>query len=216
MSTENIDPRIKKYKNIITINPYDDVYYEFKNDKLKQSKTLTYNDKNFIISYVTNKDMIIASLDVGEGIDEDELEETLHMQAYEELGLDEELEYTIKYEKQESEEYSTVYNLFITETDILEEKFFPLVEETKYIDLLIPAPLLYKTLYANNVLESQNAHCYIYFTMNDAFVTIYKDGAFIYSKSVEFSLTQIYEKYCALIGEKFLKKSFLKHLNQKV
>ena len=208
MSTENIDPRIKKYKNIITINPYDDVYYEFKNDKLKQSKTLTYNDKNFIISYVTNKDMIIASLDVGEGIDEDELEETLHMQAYEELGLDEELEYTIKYEKQESEEYSTVYNLFITETDILEEKFFPLVEETKYIDLLIPAPLLYKTLYANNVLESQNAHCYIYFTMNDAFVTIYKDGAFIYSKSVEFSLTQIYEKYCALIGEKIPEKEF--------
>ncbi len=208
MSTENIDPRIKKYKNIITINPYTDIYYQFKNQELKKSETLTYNDKNYNISYVTNKDMIIASLDVGEGIDEDELEETLEMQAYEELGLDEELDYTIKYEKQESDELSTVYNLFITETEVLEEKFSSIVEETKYIDLLIPAPLLYKTLYTNNVLENNNTHCYIYFTMQDAFVTIYKDGNFIYSKSIEFSLTQIYEKYCALIGEKIPEKEF--------
>ena len=208
MSTENIDTRIKKYKNIITINPYSDVYYEFKNQELKKSEDLVYNDKNFVISYVTNKDMIIASIDVGEGIDDDELEETLHIQAYEELGLDEELDYTIKYEKQDSDVLSTVYNLFITEMEVLEEKLSPVVDETKYIDLLIPAPLLYKTLYANNVLENKNTHCYIYFTMTDAFVTIYKDGDFIYSKSVEFSLTQIYEKYCALIGEKIPEKEF--------
>ena len=80
MSTENIDPRIKKYKNIITINPYSNIYYEYKKQKLKKLENLTYNDKNFVISYVTNKDMVIASLDVGEGIDEDELEETLEMQ----------------------------------------------------------------------------------------------------------------------------------------
>jgi len=208
MSTENIDPRIKKYKNIITINPYSDIYYEFKNQELKKLETLTYNDKNFVISYATNKDMIIASLDVGEGIDEDELEETLEMQAYEELGLDEELEYTIKYQKQDSDELSTVYNLFITEMEVLEEQLSSVVDETKYIDLLIPAPLLYKTLYTNNVLENKNVHCYIYFTMHDAFVSIYKDGDFIYSKSIEFSLTQIYEKYCALIGEKIPEKEF--------
>jgi len=208
MSTENIDPRIKKYKNIITINPYSDIYYEFKNQELKKLENLTYNDKNFIISYATNKDMIIASLDVGEGIDEDELEETLHMQAYEELGLDEELEYTIKYQKQDSDELSTVYNLFITEMEVLEDRLSSVVDETKYIDLLIPAPLLYKTLYSNNILENKNVHCYIYFTMQDAFVSIYKDGDFIYSKSIEFSLTQIYEKYCALIGEKIPEKEF--------
>jgi hypothetical protein len=208
MSTENIDPRIKKYKNIITINPYSDIYYEFKNQELKKLDDLTYNDKNFIVSYATNKDMIIASLDVGEGIDEDELEETLEIQAYEELGLDEELEYTIKYQKQDSDELSTIYNLFITEMEVLEDKLAPVVDETKYIDLLIPAPLLYKTLYSNNILENKNAHCYIYFTMNDAFVSIYKDGNFIYSKSIEFSLTQIYEKYCALIGEKIPEKEF--------
>ncbi len=208
MSTENIDSRIKKYKNIITINPYSNIYYEYKNQELKKLENLTYNDKNFVISYATNKDMIIASLDVGEGIDEDELEETLEMQAYEELGLDEELEYTIKYQKQDSDELSTIYNLFITEMEVLEDKLSSIVDETKYIDLLIPAPLLYKTLYSNNILENKNVHCYIYFTMHDAFVSIYKDGNFIYSKSVEFSLTQIYEKYCALIGEKIPEKEF--------
>jgi hypothetical protein len=48
--------------------------------------------------------------------------------------------------------------------------------------------------------------------MDDAFVTIYKDGEFLYSKSLEFSLTQIYDKYCAMIGEKVDEKKFFETL----
>lgn len=212
MSTQNIDSRIKKYKNIITINPYTNSYYEYKNQELKKLEKLVYNDKNFIISYISNKDMIIASLDVGPGIDEDELEDTLFMQAYEELGLDEEKEYSIKYQKRDNDELSSVYNLFITEEEVMENRLSTIVEETKYVDLLIAAPLLYKTLYTNNALEDKNAHCYVYFTMKDSFVSIYKDGDFIYSKSIEFSLEQIYEKYCILIGEKVDEREFFEIL----
>jgi len=45
-------------------------------------------------------------------------------------------------------------------------------------------------------------------------VTIYNNGEFLYSKSLEFSLNQIYEKYCAMIGEKVDKRSFLKPSKQ--
>lgn len=208
MSNQQIDHRIKKYKNIITVNPYINSYYEYKNQEFKNFEKLTYNDKNFVIAYATNKDMIIASLDIGYDIDEDEIEEHLEMKAYEELGLDEEKEYNIKYEKSNDDELSHIYTLFISETDLIESRFEPVAEETKYIDLVIPAPLLYRTLYNNNILENKNAHCYIYFTMQDAFVTIYKDGNFIYSKSLEFSLEQLYEKYCVLLGEKADQKEF--------
>jgi uncharacterized membrane protein YciS (DUF1049 family) len=208
MSTQNIDPRIKKYKNIITINPYINSYYEYKNQELKKIDKLTYNDKNFTIAYATNKDLIIASLDIGFDADLEEIEDTIYMKAYEELGLDEEKEYTIHHHKTNSDENSTLYTVFISEPDNLGLKLLPLVEEIKYIDLVIPAPLLYRTLYSNNVLENRDAHCYIYFTMKDAFVTVYKDGEFIYSKSIEFSLEQIYDKYCALIGEKIDKEEF--------
>jgi len=212
MSTQSIDPRIKKYKNIITINPYINSYYEYKNQEFKKLDKLTYNDKQFTIAYATNKDLIIASLDVGYDVDLEEIEDTIYMKAYEELGLDEEKEYTIHHQKANDDEHSTIYNVFISESQIIDSHLSSIIEETKYIDLLIPAPLLYGTLYKNNVLENKEAHCYIYFTMKDAFVTVYKDGEFIYSKSIEFSLEQIYDKYCALIGEKIDKEEFFEVL----
>jgi uncharacterized membrane protein YciS (DUF1049 family) len=208
MSHQNVDPRIKKYKNIITMNPYINSYYEYKNQEFKKLDKLTYNDKHFTIAYATNKDLIIASLDVGYDADLEEIEDTIYMKAYEELGLDEEKEYTIHHQKANTDENSTLYNVFISESDTLGLKLTPLVEETKYIDLVIPAPLLYGTLYNNNILENRDAHCYIYFTMKDAFVTVYKDGVFIYAKSIEFSLEQIYDKYCALVGEKIDQEEF--------
>jgi len=208
MSNQNVDPRIKKYKNIITMNPYINSYYEYKNQELKKIDRLTYNDKNFTIAYATNKDLIIASLDLGYDADLEEIEDTIYMKAYEELGLDEEKEYTIHHQKANNDENSAIYNVFISEPDNLGLKLAPIVEETKFIDLVIPAPLLYGTLYNNNILENRDAHCYIYFTMKDAFVTVYKDGIFIYSKSIEFSLEQIYDKYCALVGEKIDQEEF--------
>jgi hypothetical protein len=208
MSNQNIYPRIKKYKNIITMNPYINSYYEYKNQEFKKLDKLVYNDKNFTIAYATNKDLIIASLDLGYDADLEEIEDTIYMKAYEELGLDEEKEYTIHHQKANKDENSKLYNVFISEPDNLGLKLAPLVDETKYIDLVIPAPLLYSTLYSNNILENRDAHCYIYFTMKDSFVTVYKDGVFIYSKSIEFSLEQIYDKYCALVGEKIDQEEF--------
>ncbi|CAA6827557.1 MAG: FIG00470756: hypothetical protein, partial [uncultured Sulfurovum sp.] len=213
MSNTIIDNRIQKYKNITTINPYIESFYEYRNQEFKKVKKLVYNDKNYTISYLSNKEMIIASLDVGYNLSDDELEGYFFDKAYEELGLDEEKEYAINYQKRDDDANSFVYNVFISEPDKVNSHFTTVIEESKYIDLLIPAPLLFKTLYRNQVLENRDAHCYIYFTMKDAFVTIYKDGNFIYSKSLEFSLEQIYEKYCALIGEKVDKVEFFEILN---
>jgi len=213
MSNIKIDNRIKKYKNITTINPYINSFYSYKNQALKKIKKLSYNDKNYTISYLTNKEMIISSLDVGHKLSDDELEGYFFEKAYEELGLDEETEYSINYQKREDDPDSFVYNIFISEPEKVDGYFSEVLEEVKYIDLLIPAPLLFKTLYRNQVLESRDAHCYVYFTMKDAFVTLYKDGNFIYSKSLEYSLEQIYEKYCALIGEKVDKVEFFEILN---
>ena len=214
MSNNKIDNRIKKYKNIITINPYIDSFYEYKSGNFNRLEKLTYNDKQYTISYIANKDMIITSLDLGYGIDdEEEIYDTLYDKAYEELGLDEEKEYTLHYEKQDNSLESTLYNIFILEEEIIEQYFSDTVNKVKYIDLLVPAPLLFKSLYKNNVLEAKDAHCYIYFTMTDAFVCIYRDGNFIYSKSIEYSLEKIYERYCALIGEKVDKKEFFEILD---
>ena len=207
MSIEKIDPRIKKYKKIITVNPYNDEAYQYKNQTLKALDKLEFNN-NFVISYITNRDLIIASFDLGYDVDSEELDDLIYMKAYDELGLDPEKEYSIHHQKADSDVQSNVYNLFISEPDVVHQNLQSTLEQTKYIDLLLAAPLLFQTLYSTETLDSSEAHCFIYFTMDDAFVTIYKDGKFLYSKSLEYSLEQIYEKYCALIGEKIDKKEF--------
>jgi len=207
-----VDPRIKKFKKIIAIDTYTDTYYQYKKQTLKRIDNLLFDNSNFVISYIKNKDMIIASFDLGFGIEDDEIDDMIYMKAYDELGLDPEKEYLIKHRKANSDAESGVYNLFIIEPEIIEESCAKVIEKTTYIDLLIPAPLMYETLYTTNILEPSEAHCFIYFTMDDAFVTIYKDGQFLYSKSLEFSLNQIYDRYCAMIGEKIDKKKFFETL----
>jgi len=211
MSIENIDPRIKKYKKIITVNPYIDEAYQYKDQTLKSVDRLEFNN-NFVISYVTNKDMIIASFDLGYDVDVEEIDDLIYMKAYDELGLDPEKEYNIHHQKANIDEDSNLYNLFITEPEITDKNLQTTLEQTKYVDLVLPAPLLFQTLYTTQTLESSEAHCFIYFTMQDAFVTIYKDGKFLYAKSLEYSLEHIYDKYCAIIGEKVDKKDFFETL----
>lgn len=202
MSGTTVDPRIKKFKKIITVNPYIQKYYQYRDQSLTSINDLEFHNTNFVISYLSNKDMIITSIDLGFGVDEAELEDTIYMKAYDELGLDPEKEYKIYNDKADSDEGSHVYNLFICEPEVMEQHTTSTIEKTNYIDLLIPAPMLYQTLYRNEILESSDAHCFIYFTMSDTFVSIYNNGKFLYSKSLEYSLEQIYEKYCAIVGDR--------------
>lgn len=213
MSGTTVDPRIKKFKNIIAVNPYTQKYYQYRDQSLTAIESLEFNPHNFVISYIANRDMIITAFDLGMAVDEDELDDTFYMKAYEELGLDPEKEYKIFHQKADPEDKNSyVYNLFITEPEVIENSVAATVDQTRYIDLLIPAPLLFRTLYTSGIVEASEAHCFIYFTMTDAFVTIYDEGKFIYSKSLEFSLTQLYEKYCAAVGERVDEKKFFETL----
>ena len=212
MSEKTVDPRIKKFKKIITVNPYIQKYYQYKDESLTPIDNLEFHKGNFVISYLANKDMIIASIDLGFGVDEVDLEDTIYMKAYDELGLDPEKEYKIYHDKAEDDESSHVYNLFIFEPEVVEKYTNPIIEKTRYIDLLLPAPLLYKTLYEQEILESSDAHCFVYFTMTDSFVSIYNNGKFLYSKSLEFSLEQIYERYCAIVGDRVDQAEFFEVL----
>ncbi|MDQ7086316.1 MAG: hypothetical protein Q9M36_16075 [Sulfurovum sp.] len=94
------------------------------------------------------------------------------------------------------------FHIFVAEPEELDNLFLPVKEHTKYIDLIIPAPLLYRPLYTKEILQDNSTHCFVYFTQHDASVTLYKEGEYLYTKSIEFSLEQIYDKYCEYIGEK--------------
>ncbi len=197
-----------KIKGIVTVNAYDKKYYTLKDQKLQPLKRLTYNNSNFVASYVNSKDMITASIEISRSIPNEDIEDIVEIKAYEELGLDQANEYVIKYVERESAGDIRNFDLFIVEPSVLEEIFGETVKETKYIDLLMPAPLVYLSLYSREILASEGVHCFIYFGQNDAFVTFYKNGEYLYDKSIEYSLEQIYDKYCELSGDRVNEEEF--------
>jgi len=200
-------------KNIITVNAYTDKMYHYKNDLFSRYDKLNYNTSNFITSYLSNKDVITAIVSLSKNIAEEDISDILDIKAYEELGLDHAIEYTISFHEIKSSGEEREFHIFVAEPRVLDELFLPITTQTKYVDLIIPAPLLYKILYDREILPDRGVQCFMYFTRYDAFITIYKNGKYLYSKSIEFSLEQIYDKYCEIIGEKVDEKEFFSILN---
>jgi len=195
-------------KNIVTLNAYTGKKYIFKGDVFQPLKKLTYNKANFITSYLSNKDFITIKTQVSRSIPQEDIEDVLEIKAYEELGLDQASDYVISSYEANNDSEEREFHLFVTEREKLDELFLPIKKETKYIDLIVPAPLLYKALYRKEIIEDTHTDCFVYFTRYDAFVTFYNQGEYLYSKSIEFSLEQIYEKYCEIEGEQVNKDEF--------
>jgi hypothetical protein len=143
-------------------------------------KKLSYNTSNFITSYVSNKDIISTTIHLSRSIPQEDIADILEIKAYEELGLDQASDYIISSTEVENGGEEREFHLFVAEPEVLDKLFLPIKQETKYIDLIIPAPLLYKTLYKKEILNDSGTHCFMYFTQKDAFVTFYKNGEYLY------------------------------------
>jgi hypothetical protein len=61
-------------------------------------------------------------------------------------------------------------------------------------------------------LETDGTDCFVYFQKNDAFLAIYRKGEYLYSKSLHYSLKELTEKFCELIGERIDEEDFYKLL----
>ena len=199
-----------KGHRVITIDNYNEKFYRYDNGNIHSINKLSYSSNTLSAAFIANRDMIIAPVELSRGIPEDSVDGALEDKAYEELGLDPAVEYSIKYIEQQNEEgENKIYQLFIMEENKYQELFGNLRESVKYVDLIAPAPLLYKSLYENEILETKKIHCFLYFSSYDATITFYKNGEYLYSKSINYSLTQIYERYCELVGKTVDEKEFM-------
>lgn len=195
-------------KNIVTLNAYTDEKYIYKGSSFKSLKKLNYNTSNFITSYVSNKNLIGTTVDISRSIPEEDILDVIDIKAYEELGLDQASNYIVSSAEIPDTEEERRFHIFVAKSEVLDKHFLPIKQNTKYIDLIVPAPLLYKTLYRREILKDKGVHCFVYFTKHDASVTFYKNGEYLYSKSIEYSLEQIYEKYCEIVGESVDEEEF--------
>ena len=180
-------------RNIVTLNAYEKKYYIYKEELLYPLQKLVYNKTNYIVSFLSHKDIIATKVQLSRNIPEEDIPSILEIKAYEELGLDQASSYHISYYEEMQEGDERYFHLFVTEIETMDEMFLPIRNETKYIDLIVPEPLLYKPLYTKEILVGGGVDCFVYFTKKDASITFYKDGRYLYSKSLDFSLEQIYD-----------------------
>jgi len=193
----------KSFLTTLSVNTNNN-YIINSNGVLSYVKKPYFSKEQFVISNFDIKNTINSNISINKNIPEEDLEDAIITKAYDELGLDQAIEYEIKYIETftKIDEENRTFHLFIVEPSVISESYKTIQNQIKYIDVMIPSPLLLKALYTKNILDDNNIDCFIYFQNNDAFISIYSDGNFVYTKSLKYSFTQMHERFCELYGER--------------
>jgi hypothetical protein len=201
-------------KPIVTLDPYSLKSYLYKKSLFEKTTPKELAKNNFFISYVQTKDIISSTVDIARSISGEDLRDAIEIKAYDELGLDSGAEYSIFYfESQKQEGDERIFNVIAVDKaglyDIFEE-----VKDIKYVDYITTAPFLFKALYNKSILEPTQTDCFVYFHKSDAFVTIYQDGEYIFSKSIRYSLKVISDTFSKELGKHVDENEFFEMLSK--
>ena len=200
------------FTSIISINPYKNEYFSSSSNFISLSTSPEYSKEQLSVSYLNTQSYINHQLEMSRNIPDEDIYDAIHMQIYDELGLDQTIEYQIQYIETNFESDNRHFQVFVVDPLEIIETYQDSVDKIKYIDEITPTPLLIKSIYSKKIIEEDGIHCFIYFQENDSFATIYKDKEFVYSKSLRFSLLQMHERFCELYGERVEYEDFIKFL----
>ena len=106
------------------------------------------------------------------------------------------------------------FHIFVADPDDIKKDFNEVIQKIPYIDIIAPLPLLFKYIYKKEILEDSGVDCFIYFQKNDAFLTIYQEGRYIYSKSLNYSLKEMSERFNEIRGERVDEDEFIRLLSK--
>lgn len=198
------------YSTIVSADPYKGDFYVGTFNTISSIASPSFSKDQYSVSFLNTKGFISALIGISKNIPDDDIYDALENKVYEELALDMAVEYHIRYVEalHRSTEGDRFFHVFVVDPLTLEQEYVKIVDSIKYIDQLIPVPLLLKSLYVKEIIDSSDVHCFIYFQENDSFFCIYNEQEFIYTKSLKFSLLHMHERFCELIGEQIDFNSF--------
>jgi len=201
----------QSFTSVLSVNPYKETYFSGISSFISKTSSPEYSKEQFVLSYLNTKDFIHAQIEISKNIPDEDLFDAITSKAYDELALDQAIEYKIQYIEifDILDEENRHFHLFIVDPLDITKTFLHPVEKLKYIDIIIPVPLLIKSIYAREIINTSGVHCFIYIQEDDAFVTIYQNQEFVYTKSIKYSLLDMHEKFCELYGERVDYDEFL-------
>ncbi len=195
-------------KKIIAVDPYSLTSYEYDKNVITKGNVKSFDQKSFYNSYVQTKDIISNTVDIDNDVSNEDLRDAIEIKAYDELGLESAKEYSIFYfESDKADNEYKVFNVIAIDKMRLDEVFGNL-KDIKYIDYITAAPFLMKSLYNRNLLSMENTDCFVFFHKDDAFVTIYQNGEYVFSKSIRYSLKNISDTFSKELGKRVDESEF--------
>lgn len=203
------------FTSVLSLNPYKETFYIGSSGKLEQVSSINFSKTQYAISFLNTNDFLTALIGVSKNIPDEDLSFAIENKVYEELALDMAVEYNIQFIESghQLDEKERYFHVFIVDPLTMDETFENIVDQIKYIDQIVPVPLLLKGLYQREIVTEVGVHCYIYFQDNDAFFTIYNDQEFVYTKSLKYSIKMMHERFCELYGEQIAYPLFIELLS---
>ena len=204
------------FSSTISTNPYNNSFYTGTTTQIKVADKAQYLKDQYSVSYLKTQDFITTQVAISQSIPDEDIIDAIENKVYEELGLDMAIEYQISYIEatDAGEDGNKNYHVFVVDPLSIDEAFAGTIEEIKYIDQITPVPLLLRSLYKKEIIEDSGTHCFIYFQNDDAFLTLYDDREFLYTKSLKYSFSQMHDRYCELLGEQIELGEFTKLLSE--
>lgn len=203
------------FSSVLSVNPYKDSYLNGVSNLLTVSESAEFKKEQFTISHLNTKDFINTHVQISKNIPSEDIYDAITNKVYDDLALDQAVIYQIQFIEtfNNLDEENRHFHVFIVNPDDIAAAFENVVEKIKYLDIIIPSPLLIKSLYSKELIQSSGAHCFIYFQENNTFITVYNNGEFTYTKSLNYSLVQMHDRFCELYGEKIEFKEFIDFLS---
>ena len=192
------------FTSTLSINPYSQEYFNTTSNFINTNNFPNYEKKQFVLSYLNTKQFISSQMSISKNIPDEDIFDAIYNKAYDDLGLDQAIEYNLQY----IESFNALtdedrnFQVFIINPLEIDETFQTTIETIKYIDIIIPLPLLIQSLYYKEIIQTSGTQCFVYLQENDAFIAIYKEHEFSYAKSIKYSFIEMHERFCELFGEK--------------
>ena len=156
-------------------------------------ESLKTKENLYTVSRVLYDDIVVYSFKIPKTTMNDDLNSLVEIKMYEEAGLDVNQLYKITYIIKELDfDEMSLIEAFAIEIDTLKEVFQKAIKKVKYIDCLALPFFSYTTFYTNKILIPKN-DVFVYIGDNEAFLSFYKDGSYISTKSI-LSLNEIIKK----------------------
>lgn len=196
---------------IVYIDPFSKSIIKAAKNSFEPAKAL----KNYFIgSRVGYEDIITYSFKVHKSISKEDLDIQVELKMYEDVGLKTDRKYKIGYIKKELDyEESYIIEVFALDIQEVKEELSFVFEKTKRLDFLALPSLAFETFYKTKIL-SPKKDIFIYFDEKEAFLSIYKEGRYLSSSSLN-TLEEIAKDIEMAISEPLSVKTLREILSEK-